>query len=82
MNFDYDESQLLFRASVERFLEGCDIAARLRFPDTGFAAPADLAAGFADADAASRAAARCVSARASSCACCSRTSARSSSVPT
>ncbi|WP_017669497.1 acyl-CoA dehydrogenase family protein [Blastomonas sp. AAP53] len=28
MNFDYDESQLLFRASVERFLEGRDIAAR------------------------------------------------------
>lgn len=28
MNFDYDESQLLFRASVERFLEGSDIAAR------------------------------------------------------
>jgi alkylation response protein AidB-like acyl-CoA dehydrogenase len=28
MNFDYDESQLLFRASVERFLEARDIAAR------------------------------------------------------
>ncbi|MDM7957805.1 acyl-CoA dehydrogenase family protein [Blastomonas sp.] len=28
MNFDYDESQLLFRASVERFLDGRDIAAR------------------------------------------------------
>lgn len=28
MNFDYDESQLLYRASVERFLEGRDIAAR------------------------------------------------------
>lgn len=28
MNFDYDESQLLFRASVERFLDGSDIAAR------------------------------------------------------
>ena len=28
MNFDYDESQLLYRASVERFLEGSDIAAR------------------------------------------------------
>ncbi len=28
MNFDYDESQLLFRASVERFLEASDIAAR------------------------------------------------------
>lgn len=28
MNFDYDESQLLFRASVERFLESSDIAAR------------------------------------------------------
>lgn len=28
MNFDYDESQLLYRASVERFLERSDIAAR------------------------------------------------------
>lgn len=28
MNFDYDESQLLFRASVERFLQGSDIGAR------------------------------------------------------
>ena len=28
MNFDYDESQLLFRASVERFLDGSDIATR------------------------------------------------------
>lgn len=28
MNFDYDESQLLYRASVERFLDGRDIAAR------------------------------------------------------
>lgn len=28
MNFDYDENQLLFRASVERFLEASDIAAR------------------------------------------------------
>jgi len=28
MNFDYDENQLLFRASVERFLEGSDIASR------------------------------------------------------
>ena len=28
MNFDYDESQLLYRASVERFLEASDIAAR------------------------------------------------------
>lgn len=28
MNFDYDESQLLYRASVERFLESSDIAAR------------------------------------------------------
>lgn len=28
MNFDYDESQLLFRASVERFLENSDIATR------------------------------------------------------
>ncbi|WP_373488586.1 acyl-CoA dehydrogenase family protein [Blastomonas sp.] len=28
MNFDYDESQLLYRATVERFLADCDIAAR------------------------------------------------------
>ncbi|WAC23069.1 acyl-CoA dehydrogenase family protein [Blastomonas sp. SL216] len=28
MNFDYDESQLLYRASVERFLDASDIAAR------------------------------------------------------
>ncbi|WP_116969722.1 acyl-CoA dehydrogenase family protein [Blastomonas sp. UPD001] len=28
MNFDYDENHLLYRASIERFLEGSDIAAR------------------------------------------------------